>query len=168
MRGMIATVTVVFVLAATAHTQDKTPAVQGFERLKTLEGEWIDVDGVFGAKGAVAVIYRVTGAGHTVVETFPVKTANEMVTVYHIDRKDVALTHYCSGGTQPRMRSKGLDGNTLTFDFAGGANIDPATTSHMHGVKFEFVSSDELRATWHNWQNGKVDHSATFRVVRKK
>jgi hypothetical protein len=145
-----------------------TPAAQGFAKLKALEGEWIDVDGVFGKKGAVAVTYRVTGGGHTVVETFPLGTPEEMMTIYHLDGSDVVLTHYCSGGTQPRMRSKGLQGNTLAFEFDGGTNIDPGKTSHMHGAKIEFLSADEVRATWQNWSNGKQDdHTAVFRIMRK-
>lgn len=66
------------------------------------------------------------------------------------------------------MTSAGLAGNTLEFTFAGGANIDPARTSHMHGVKFEFVSPDEIKATWLNWAGGQSDHSSSVRIVRKK
>jgi hypothetical protein len=141
---------------------------QALEKLKALEGEWIDVEGVFGTKGAVAVTYRVTSGGNAVVETFPVNTPNEMVTVYHLDGGNLVMTHFCSSGNQPRMRSSGLQGNMLSFDFDGGTNIDPATTSHMHSAKIEFVSSDEIRGTWQNWSMGKPDHSATFRVVRRR
>jgi len=156
-----------FSLGDTAHAQD-TPAATAFERLKALEGEWIDVEGIFGTKGAVAVTYRVTGGGTAVVESFPVGTPGEMVTVYHRDGNDLVLTHYCSAGNQPRMRAKTVSGNTLAFAFDGGANIDRATTSHMHSVKFEFLGPDEIRATWGNWAKGKVDHESAFRVVRKK
>lgn len=141
---------------------------QALEKLKALEGEWIDVEGVFGAKGAVAVTYRVTSGGNVVVETFPVNTPYEMVTVYHLEGDSLVLTHFCTSANQPRMRSKGLQGNTLSFEFDGGANIDPATTSHMHSAKIEFVSHDEIRGTWQNWAKGKPDHSATFRVVRRR
>ena len=155
--------------AATAVTaQTTSAAVQGLERLRALEGEWIDVDGVLGEKGKVAVTYRVSGAGHTVVETFPVGTPHEMVTVYHLDGPNLVLTHYCTSNTQPRMTSAGLSGNVLAFDFAGGANIDPAKTSHMHAARLEFISADEIKGTWHNWSDGKHDHAASFRVVRKR
>ena len=169
MRSMILGATVGLMLSVAAvDTQQKSAAVQGFERLKALEGEWIDVDGIFGTKGAVAVTYKVTGGGTAVVETFPANTPYEMVTVYHLDGDQVTLTHYCTSNTQPQMRSKGLTGSVLAFDFAGGANIDPAKTSHMHSAKLEFLSADEIRGTWDNWTNGKADHAATFRVVRKK
>ena len=152
-----------------ALAQSPSPAAQGFDRLKALAGEWIDVDGVFGEKGKVAVTYRVSGAGNTVIETFPVGTPYEMVTVYHRDGTQLALTNYCTANTQPRMLSKGLDGNTLVFDFAGGANIDPSTTSHMHAVRLEFVSADEIISSWQNWKDGKpTGPPHPFRVVRKR
>ena len=149
-------------------SQSKAAAEQAFDRLKALEGTWIDVDGTFGSKGAEAVTYKVSSGGHSVVETFPIATRYEMVTVYHLDRNELVLTHYCTSNTQPRMTSTGLQGNVVSFSFAGGTNIDPAKTSHMHSAKIEFVSADEIRATWDNWEQGKSDHSATFRVVRKK
>jgi hypothetical protein len=91
-----------------------------------------------------------------------------MVTVYHMDGPALVLTHYCSSNTQPRMTSKGLQKNVLVFDYAGGANIDAARTSHMHSARIEFVSADEVKGTWQNWNDGKADHAATFRLVRKK
>ena len=155
-------------LTTNAAAQAPNPAVQGFERLKALQGDWIDADGVFGEKGKVAVTYRVTGGGHTVVETFPVGTPYEMVTVYHLDGDAVVLTHYCNQNTQPRMRSTGLQGTTLAFDYAGGTNIGPQT-SHMHSMRMEFLSADELRATWQNWKAGQPkEPPAPFRVVRRK
>ena len=99
------------------------PAASAFERLKAMEGEWIDVTGAFGTKGAVVAVYKVTGAGNTVIESFPVGTPHEMTTVYHRDGSSVVLTHYCSGGTQPRMRAKDIKGNVMEFDFDGGSNL---------------------------------------------
>ncbi len=157
-------------LCATALTVTaQTPAASAFERLKALEGDWVDADGVFGKKGAVAVTYRVTAAGSTVIETFPVGTSEEMVTVYHRDGNDIVLTHYCAGGNQPRMRARTIEGDLLAFEFDGGTNIDPAVTSHMHSAQIEFVSADEITATWTNWSKGQSDeHRAQFRVVRKR
>jgi hypothetical protein len=146
------------------------PAAGGFDKLKALEGEWVDVEGVFGKKGAVAVTYAVTGGGTAVVETFPVGTPGEMVTVYHRDGNDIVLTHYCSGGNQPRMRARTMADNVLMFDYDGGTNIDPKTTSHMHTAKIEFLGPDEIRASWQNWSKGAADpeHLGVFRVVRKR
>ena len=158
----------VLAAAVTGSAQSKSAAAQGFERLKALEGDWIDVDGIFGQKGKVAVTYRVSSGGHSVIESFPVGTPNEMITMYHLEGNQLTLTHYCTSNTQPRMTSKGLQGNVLAFDYAGGTNIDTATTSHMHAARIEFISADEIKGTWHNWESGKENHAATFRVIRKK
>jgi hypothetical protein len=146
----------------------EAPAATAFERLKALEGDWIDPNGDFGTKGAVAVRYHVVGNGTAVVETFPLGTAWEMVTIYTREGQDIVLTHYCTSGNQPRMRARSVAGNRLTFEFDGGANVDPARDSHMHSMWMEFVSDDELRSEWQNWTAGKPAKPGPFRVVRKK
>lgn len=169
MRHLITTTGVLLVLLpVTPAGQGSQPAAAAFERLKALEGTWVDADGAFGPKGAVAATYRVTGGGTTVVETFPVGSKEEMVTVYHRDGTDLVLTHYCSAGNQPRMRAKTFAGNVLAFEYDGGTNIDPKVTSHMHAAKIEFLGPDEIRATWQNWSNGTSDHTGVYRVVRQK
>lgn len=168
MRRVILTTVVCLVTTVPAPAQTTSPAAEAFARLKSLEGDWIDVEGVFGEKGRVAVTYRVAGAGHTVVETFPVGTPYAMVTVYHLDADRLVLTHYCTSNTQPRMSTPGLKGDVLEFTFIGGTNIDPATTSHMHAARLEFMSADEIKGTWVNWADGRSNHAAAFRVVRKR
>ncbi|HWI17403.1 MAG TPA: hypothetical protein VNT81_06635 [Vicinamibacterales bacterium] len=149
--------------------QSPQPAATAFERLKAMAGEWTDETGAFGTKGAVVATYRVTGAGNTVIESFPVGTPHEMTTVYHRDGSAIVLTHYCAGGTQPRLRAKEVNGNRLNYEFEGGSNIDVARTSHMHNMEWEFISADEAKATWHNWSNGKPDgHIGAMHIRRKK
>ena len=149
--------------------QSPQPAASAFDRLKAMEGEWIDVTGAFGKAGAIVATYKVTGAGNTVIESFPVGTPHEMTTVYHRDGSNVVLTHYCSGGTQPRMRAKVIEGNVLEFAYDGGTNIDVTKTSHMHNMRWEFVSNDEIKANWYNWSDGKADgHVGAMHIKRKK
>jgi hypothetical protein len=145
------------------------PAAVAFDKLKALAGDWIDQDGAFGMKGKVAVTYRVTGGGSTVIETLFVGTPHEMTTVYHKDGRHVVLTHYCAAGNQPRMRATTTDGRSLAFDFDGGTNLDPAKDGHMHAGQVEFVDADHVRATWIGWDKGKPSgHSPTFSLERKK
>src|SRR5687767_14860957 len=95
-----------FALRATAEKQSPQPAASAFERFKAMEGEWIDVTGAFGAKGAVVATYKVTGAGNTIIETFPINTPYEMTAVYHRDGWHVVLAHYCSGCPRPGRRGE--------------------------------------------------------------
>jgi len=149
------------------------PAGDSFEKLKALAGDWIDVDGGFGMKDQVAVRYRTTGNGSAVVETLFSGTPTEMMTVYHKDGGDLVLTHYCSGGNQPRMRAKGgasATGDVLAFDFDGGTNLDPSKDPHMHSCRIEFLGPDEVKGEWQGWAQGKADagHVARFHLKRKK
>jgi hypothetical protein len=156
----------VFLLWA-GSAQAQTPTA--FDQLKALQGEWLDLEGVVGPKGAVLVTYRVTGGGTAVVETMFPGAPHEMTTVYHRDGKDLVLTHYCSGGTQPRMRATAPGGKVLIFDFDGGTNFNPATDSHMHNARIEFVSANEIRAEWQGWEKGKPAgaHLAKMHLARK-
>jgi hypothetical protein len=158
------------IAAATAGAQSTVqPAAASFDKLKALAGDWIDLDGTLGAKGAVAVTYRVTGGGNAVIETLFAGTRSEMVTVYNKDGSHVVLTHFCAAGNQPRMRATTSDGNSLAFDFDGGTNVDPARDAHMHSGRIEFVGPDRVRAQWSGWANGKPSsHMPVFNLERKK
>jgi len=153
---------------ANLETSGGTPAASAFERFKAMEGEWTDVTGVFGVKGAVVATYKVTGAGNTVVESFPVGTAHEMTTVYHRDGAALALTHYCAGGNQPHLMAKEISGNVLEFAFVNGTNIDVSKTTHMHNMRWEFISNDEIKAVWHSWSNGMPGGDINTMQLRRK
>ena len=145
-------------------------AAQAFDRLKSLAGEWIDVDGSMGMKGQVAVTYRVSGAGSVVIETQFAGAPHEMVNVFYRDGETVAATHYCAAGNQPRFRSTAITANVIQLGFDGGTNLDPAKDTHIHDARIEFVSADEIRTDWAGWFGGKADteHVVKFHLVRKK
>lgn len=146
------------------------PASAWLEKLKAMKGDWIDADGTFGMKDQVAVTYRVTGNGSAVVETLFAGKPEEMMTVYHADGNDLVLTHYCSGGNQPRMRAKSATASVIAFDFDGGTNVDPAKDPHMHAGRIELLGPDEAKGEWQGWDKGKAEgaHLAKFHIKRKK
>lgn len=155
-------------LAAAPAWSQTLPASASFDRFKALAGDWVDADGSLGMKGQVAATYRVTGAGSAVVERLFVGQPHEMTTVYHKDGADLALTHYCAAGNQPRMRARSVDGAVVNFDFDGGSNFDPARDMHMHSARIEFVGPDEVRQSWQSWDKGApAGHAPSFRLVRK-
>lgn len=167
MKTRLAMVLSVLLAAAPALAQT-VPAAASFERFKALAGDWVDADGTLGMKGQVAASYRVTGAGSAVVERLFVGQPHEMTTVYHKDGADLALTHYCAAGNQPRMRAKQVDGDVVAFDFDGGSNFDAARDMHMHNARIEFLGPDEMRQSWQSWDKGApAGHAPSFRLVRK-
>jgi hypothetical protein len=149
----------------------KEPAQAALEKLKKLSGEWVAADKDGKPTADVVSVFRVTAAGSAVHETiFPGKPF-EMVSVYHLDGKDLIMTHYCAAGNQPRMKldAKG-PANKLIFQFAGGANIDPAKDMHMHEGSITIVDDDHIEWSWQGWENGKpaAGHNVSMKLVRKK
>jgi len=102
------------------------------------------------------------------VETLGPGSPFEMVSVYHMDGKDLIMTHYCGAGNQPTMKLKpGKDANTLFFAFTRGSNMKP-TDMHMHQVTFKFDGADHLIADWLSFKGGKPSESAKFDFRRVK
>jgi hypothetical protein len=138
--------------------------------LKQLAGDWVGKAGPSGGQMMdVTVTYRVTANGSTVMETLFPGGPEEMVTMYTMDKGGLTLTHYCAAGNQPRMKArKGAAANELVFDFAGGANINPAKDQFMHNARLVFVDDDHLRSEWTDWKDGRKMQTMVFELERKK
>jgi hypothetical protein len=143
-------------LANAAHAADAAPDHKAaFERLKTLVGSWqghhTTPDGP-----AMSVEYRLTGSGTALMERLFAGSPHEMLSVYHLEGGELVLTHYCAMGNQPRMKlvSGGKAGD-LRFDFAGGTNLDAATSTHIHGGRIATPAPDRFDADWYVWSQGK-------------
>ncbi|MDQ2075830.1 hypothetical protein [Marinimicrobium sp. ABcell2] len=120
--------------------------MHAFEQLLSFEGDWIDVDGTLGMKDEVAVTYRVTSNRSAVIESIFVGKPYEMVTVFHRDQDQIALTHYCSLGNQPQMLS--IEPNQLEFSLSGGSGFDPEHDRYMHSRRMRALSEHELEGEW--------------------
>ncbi len=180
-------VTLVLIFAATAHAEDKPKAepakaaaakaedkaaapaqADALEPFRKLAGDWVGSAGEGDDKHELTISYRVVGAGSAVVEEMFKGTPHEMVTMYHLDGDTVMLTHYCAAQNQPRMKAvKSEKPNEVKFEFAGGTNIDPAKTKHMHGLLMRFVSDNELQAEWDHFDAGKSTGVVKFSMKRK-
>ena len=126
-----------------------------FDRLKGLVGRWEGAHTT--AEGPPMVVeYSLTGAGSALVERLFAGSPHEMLSVYYLDGSDLVLTHYCSIGNQPRMKlvSGGSQGE-LVFDFAGGSNLDPATSPHIHNGRIAILAPDRFDAEWQGWNQGR-------------
>lgn len=151
-----------------APAKERVTAAACFERLKQLAGEWVAVDEAGAPAERVLVIYRVTGAGSTLMEQLFPGTDHEMITMYHLDGDDLVLTHYCAAGNQPRMKAKPGDSvDRIEFDFAGGANINPSHDAHMHSAVFEYPGGDRLRSSWDLHADGRKQDTKVFDLIRK-
>jgi hypothetical protein len=146
-----------------------TGGQSAFDRIKGLAGTWEGTAGEGKDAFPVTVQYRVTANGTAVMETLFPGTPHEMVTIYTRDGDGVVLTHYCAEGNQPLMK---LDASTskpdeLRFAFAGGNNIDPATTTHMHELTLHLLNGDHLQSDWTLFKEGKKERTEAFHFARK-
>jgi hypothetical protein len=143
----------------------------GLERLKKLAGEWVAADAQGKPTDQVVSVFKVTAAGSAVQETLFPGTSHEMVTVYHLDGKDLVLTHYCALGNQPRLKADPASPpNQLAFKFTGGSNLDASKDMHMHEGTITFVDDDHIESAWAAYKDGKPadGHKVAMKLVRKK
>ena len=125
-----------------------------FERLKGLEGTWVQVavessEDEMVAEAGTPVTYRLTSGGSAVVETVFEGRPHEMVTVYYVDNGRLKLTHYCAMGNQPHMLADSLVGpDEVSFTCVGAGNTKSHDDPHMHWAQLRFAADGTLEAQW--------------------
>ena len=141
-------------------------AKAAFDRLKTLKGEW-NVAGADGHPGS-KVIYKLTAAGTTVMETQMPGTGHEMVTMYHLDGDDLKATHYCAAGNQPRLKldRKASKPDSYSFVFDGGTNLDASKDMHIHSFRIKFLEGGKVESEWDGYMDGKMAGTTKFPMSR--
>ncbi|MBV8199018.1 MAG: hypothetical protein JOZ15_00185 [Acidobacteria bacterium] len=141
------------------------PASGGFDHLKSLAGNWEAKT----PDGKVEkVTYEVDAAGTAVVERLQPEGESPMVTVYYPDGSQVMMTHYCTLGNHPRMRTAGAaTGDSLSFAFVDATNMKSENDAHMHGLKITFADADHFSQTWTMKKDGK-EIPFTFKFERVK
>lgn len=162
------------VLGSYADDVKKEPAKPvvsaGLERFKALAGEWTGTAKHGDAEGHdVVVNYKATSAGSAIIETIAPNTEHEMVTMITQDKDDLALTHYCALGNQPKMKaSSKVDGKSVAFSFVSAGNLKSENDMHMHNVTYTFVDDDTLKAEWTMYRDGKAGETMVMTLKRKK
>lgn len=134
-----------------APAKDPESAAKMFERLKSLEGRWVQVgpEATDAPAPGIAVSYRVTSAGTAVVETVFEGAPHEMVTVYTLDNGHLMLTHYCAMGNQPQMLAEPItDPDVVSFEAVALGNATSMDDPHMHWGTLRFVPDGRLHAEW--------------------
>ncbi len=148
---------------ALARPADLSAAEAGFEKVKSLAGDWQGKD----PEGKpVTLTYKVISGGSAVMEEM---SHGSMVTMYHLDGGHLMLTHYCEAKNQPRMRTTGLtaDGKTLDFAFLDATNLTRPTDPHMVALTLTFKDPDHINQKWTYTEGGK-DQPETFEFTRQK
>ncbi|MBZ5527026.1 MAG: hypothetical protein LAN71_03865 [Acidobacteriia bacterium] len=141
------------------------PAPSAFDQLKSLIGTW---EGVTPDGKSVRVTYEAASGGTALLERLKPADEPEMVTVYSPDGDRLAVTHYCSAGNQPHMRTEALAGNekTFKFSFVSATNLASPDAGHMRGLVLTIVDHDHFTQEWTYLEKGKAA-TEVFRYTRK-
>ena len=156
---------------STTSANAATTAADAFASLKKLAGEWRGPAMMKGMPPAHSVV-RVTAGGSAVEEiSFP-GTKMEMISVYHMDKGSLVMTHYCMLGNQPhvKLNPRKSTATELVFDYAGGTNLNPRRDQHMHSLTLTLPSgakgSQKLSFTGVSWKDGKPNPTCSSTMTR--
>jgi hypothetical protein len=155
-----------FLFAGPLHAQTQANPAGGFNRLKSLVGEWQATD----ENGKpVTSAFRLVSNNTALEETFQSDKDNQMVTMYTPDGSRVALTHYCSKGNQPRMETPAVTATSdeFVFAFTGATNLASPEDTHLHRLVLQIDDADHFTETWTIREKGH-DTKRIFNFTRKK
>jgi len=141
----------------------ETKTAPGFEKLKSLVGEWRGRDG---EGKVVEVAYSLTAGNTAVMETLKMADGLSMVTLYHPDKERLLMTHYCILNNQPRMQASG-DDRTLTFSLVDVTNLPSPNAPHMSKLVLNFPDKDRLKHEW-TLRVSSQDKTEVFTFERSK
>jgi len=158
---------VAFAFFGTAQKLSEAQPNPGFDKMKTLVGEWDGTVSEGGETLQTHAVVTVVSDNSAIMHQLDPGTPHGMITMIHTDGPDLMATHYCSAHNQPRMKLVASDDpKSLLFDFKDGTNIAPGD-GHMQSVKFIFVDADHHFEDWSYIDGGKV-YTRRFDFHRKK
>jgi len=151
-------------LNAVAFANEKTTGALAFDQLKTLVGEWEGKN----TGGPVKITYTLVSGGTALMERMQPANEAEMITMYSADGDRIVVTHYCSEGNQPSMKTETLKGvaSKYSFSLVSVSGLKSADAGHMTGLVLTLIDKDHLKQEWTYWNKGKTTTDA-FELSRK-
>ncbi len=160
----------VSVTALLAQEHGQVSRVEGtpqWEKLVTLAGDWEGYALHGGQRMPTHISIRMTGDGSALMHWMDAGTPHEMITIFHMDKKELLATHYCAAHNQPRFRAlPAQNSNEIAFEFKDGTNIREGD-GFMRRLVVAFVDPEHHNETWGFDSNGKVGEG-TFFLTRVK
>ena len=139
-----------------------------FDRIKELVGTWQGTKQSLEGQETIIVEYSVTAKGSAVLERFFPGTPKEMVSIYTQDGHELAMTHYCALGNQPRMRTHGpASGNQITLTYVDGTGMRSLDDMHMHELTITLQAVDRMTHEWTLYDKGQKKVTHTFAFARQ-
>jgi hypothetical protein len=156
----LATVVAIFLVLGAGQglklAAQSNPATAGFERLKSLAGQWQGTATEGGKEIPVTTSFRVVSDGSALMNDLMAGTPHEMITMFHMDGSELMATHYCAAHNQPRfLMAPSADAKVMDFEFKDATNLASPTAPHMVRVRFTFVNANHHTEDWTFMANGQ-------------
>ena len=139
-----------------------------FARLKALEGTWVAGSGARQSK----IVFELTANGTVLLEHYTnpaMPGGGHMVTAYHLDGRDLILTHYCIANNQPVLRAERFDPKTgeIRFEFLRATNLSSPAAGHMRRAVYKLQDATHFASEWSFYEAGalKMTEAETFTKI---
>jgi hypothetical protein len=156
-----------FISALSAEQAENSMALS---QIKALIGNWSGTFQWTGGRhdsGPMNATYYLTGNGSAVVENLMNESTPVMTSVYHLDGRDLRMTHFCGAQNQPRLKARriDLDHGAIDFDFVDATNLRSPDAPHVHGLEMRLIDSNHLTLTF-LFQSGSVESREEINLKR--
>jgi hypothetical protein len=139
-----------------------------FDKMKTLDGSWVGAFVEGGKEYPATTRFMTVSDGSALMAWLGEGTPEEMITIFHMDGKELMGTHYCASHTQPRFIAvPSGDPNRVVFQFKDGTNIGEHD-GHMTAVTFIFDGADHHMEDWTYMDKHGKESTSRFDFKRKK
>lgn len=131
------------------------PAVDPFEQMKSLAGEW---QAQLPGYGQILDSIRLVSKGTAIEETIGTSSDNE-VSLYTRDGNGLLLTHFCAltpDGHVARLHTRTLQRSPgpLEFTLVSATNLHDKAAPHMRRVLITFIDRDHFSEKWTKTEKG--------------
>src|SRR5258708_30289117 len=103
-----------------ALSAEQTASSNALRQIKALTGNWSGTFQWTGGRsdsGSMNATYYVTGNGSAVGENLMNESTPVMTRVYHLDGRDLRMTHFCGSQNQPRLKARPISLDHCAIEF---------------------------------------------------
>ncbi len=157
-------------VTVSALSAEETESSKALGQIKALIGNWSGTFQWTGGRtdrGSMNATYYVTGNGSAVVENLTNENTPVMTSVYHLDGRDLRMTHFCGAQNQPRLKARrlDLDHGAIDFEFVDATNLRSPDAPHVHGLEIRLIDANHLTLTF-LFQSGSVESREEINLKR--
>ena len=158
--------------ALSALSAEQTASSNALGQIKALTGNWSGTFQWTGGRndsGSMNANYYVTGNGSAVVENLTNESTPVMTSVYHLDGRDLRMTHFCGAQNQPRLKAHriDLDNGAIDFEFVDATNLRSPDAPHVQGLEIRLIDANHLTLTF-LFQSGSVESREEINLKRSE